>query len=409
MEALLGRDDGTIRSRILIVDDEKGPRESLRMILTPGHEVLCARDGSEALEVLETAPVDVVTLDLNMPGIKGEALMHTIRNEFPDIEVIVITGYGTLRSATEGLRVGICDYLAKPFDVVQVTAAVSRAVSRRRGRRRLVGFLEALGEVVGRERDVQTILSQVQASPARERVSELLEYAGSGFAGDAEPGHPAVEFLEVLAATIESQSPELRGHARRVACYAGLLAERSGLSGHELGRLRIAAFLHDLGKIGVPTDLINRPAALDPEEHVALRRHPEIGARLVQPLGIGGDIAGAIRHHHERWDGKGYPDGIAGARIPLLARIIAVADAYDAMTSPRPYRPALEPDAVRRELENCAGSQFDPDLAKAFLTLVETGGLDDDAQRVAEALSLTRSLRSGGAGRAVDPFRGMTR
>ena len=195
-----------IRARVLIVDDEQGPRESLRMILSPSYEVLCARDGIEALEVLQTAPVDVVTLDLNMPGIKGDELMHRLRSRFPSVELIVITGYATLHSATEGIRAGLADYLAKPFDVVQVTRAVARAVARGRGRRRLAGFLEALGEVVGRERDVGLVLAQLESSPwLRERTVELVESAGRTANGEADAGLGSPAFLEVLAETIEAR------------------------------------------------------------------------------------------------------------------------------------------------------------------------------------------------------------
>ena len=194
-----------IRARVLIVDDEQGPRESLRMILSPSYEVLCARDGIEALEVLQTAPVDVVTLDLNMPGIKGDELMHRLRSRFPSVEVIVITGYATLRSATEGIRAGLADYLAKPFDVVQVTSAVARAAARGRGRRRLAGFLEALGEVVGRERDVGLVLAQLESSPRlRERAAELVESAGRNANGEAGALRPRA-FLELLAEAIETR------------------------------------------------------------------------------------------------------------------------------------------------------------------------------------------------------------
>jgi DNA-binding NtrC family response regulator len=155
-------DRSPVRANVLVVDDERGPRESLRMILSPTYAVTLVSNGAEALEVLHTSPVDVVTLDLAMPGLRGQELMRTIRLDFPDVEVIIITGHGNLDSATEAIRHGICDYLQKPFDVVQVTAAVYRALSRRRGRRRLVSFLEELGEVVGRDVHVADILDKVE-------------------------------------------------------------------------------------------------------------------------------------------------------------------------------------------------------------------------------------------------------
>jgi response regulator RpfG family c-di-GMP phosphodiesterase len=377
------------RPTVLVVDDERGPRESLRMILEPAHRVLLAASGSEALEILRTTPVDLVSLDLNMPGMKGNELMPTLRSEFPQVEVVVITGYGTVETATLAVRYGIADYLQKPFDVVQVTAAVGRALERRRGQRQLVGFLEALGSVLGRERDVRVVLAEVARSPRlRGSLGEVMDRASRRVrASDESELARTSAFLEVLAETIESQDRYMRGHARRVAFYAGLLAERVCLSAKEQEQVRLSAFLHDLGKIGVPTDLLMRPGALEPAERLTVERHPEIGARLVEPLGIASGIAGAIRHHHEWWDGSGYPDGLHGDEIPLAARIVHVADAFDAMTCDRPYRRALSRDVVARELHRFAAVQFDPALAKEFLALVESGACDVDLEVVAEAVA----------------------
>jgi len=164
-----------MRSTVLIVDDESGPRESLRMILAPHYRVLQAQSGAEALEILRRETVELITVDLNMPGMLGQELMRSVRAEFPEVEIIVITGCGSLESAAEGIRCGISDYLQKPFDVVQVSAAVVRAVSRQQARTRLGAFLRALGEVVGAERSTDSILEDVRQSPAlRGRVGELL-------------------------------------------------------------------------------------------------------------------------------------------------------------------------------------------------------------------------------------------
>jgi len=382
MQALLER------PTVLVVDDERGPRESLRMILEPAHRVLLAANGFEALEVLRTTSVDVVSLDLNMPGIKGTELMSTLRSEFPQVEVVVITGYGTVETATLAIRYGVSDYLQKPFDVVQVTAAVGRALERRRGQRQLMAFLEALGAVLGRERDVRVLLAEVARSPRlRGSVGEVMDQAGrQARVHENEPARTTA-FLEVLAETIESQDPYMRGHARRVAFYASLLAERICLSTKEQEQVRISAFLHDLGKIGVPTELLRRPGALEPTERGIVERHSEIGARLVEPLGIASAVAGAIRHHHEWWDGSGYPDGLHGDEIPLAARIVHLANAFDAMTCDRPYRRALPRDVVIRELHRFAGVQFDPGLTKEFLALVESGACDVDLEVVAEAVA----------------------
>lgn len=359
------------RASVLVVDDERGPRESLRMILQPTYEVMVARDGSEALQVLRSRPVDLVTLDLNMPGIQGEELMRLVRREFPDVELVIITGRGTLENATEAIRYGVADYLQKPFDVVQVSASVYRCLSRRRGRSRLVSFLSSLGETIGYQDQIESILDQASQDPRiGRRIGRLLEDEGPEAAPDT-LGR-SLECLEVLADTVEIQSGFLRGHARRTGFYAGLLADRLQLGGSLIEHVRIAGFLHDVGKIGVPTELLMRPGALDPKERAALEKHPEIGARLVEPLGVANEIIAAIRHHHEWWDGRGYGDGLYGEQIPVSARIVAIADAYDAMTCDRPYRDALAPEVVRLELERYAGVQFDPTLAKEFLRLIET-------------------------------------
>ena len=156
---------------MLVVDDERGSRESLRMILAPHHNVIQAGSGAEALEALRTSKVELMTLDLNMPGMKGEDVMRVVRSEFPQVEIIVITGCGTLESATSGIRYGICDYLQKPFDVVQVTASVMRALSRQRARTRLSAFLEELGGVVGKDRDAHAILDGRRAEPEAARAA----------------------------------------------------------------------------------------------------------------------------------------------------------------------------------------------------------------------------------------------
>lgn len=380
--------DATPQATVLVIDDERGPRESLRMILAPNHRVLTARSGSEALEMLRSEPVDLVTLDLNMPGMTGQEVMRTVRDEHPQTEIIIITGNGTLDSATEGLRFGICDYLQKPFDVVQVMAAVSRALSRGKARTGLVSFLRDLGGVVGSDRDANEILEAVgRSQQVRGRLRDLLSGHGEAAADASEGGDldSTIEFLEVLAETIETKDRFMRGHARRVTFYAGLLAERSQLSVEEQERVRIAAFLHDLGKVGVPTDLLLRAGAIEPQERAHVEQHPVIGARLIQPLGLPAVISTAIRHHHEWWDGTGYPDGLAGTEIPIEARIISIADAFDAMSCDRPYRQALRPEIVRGEFRRYAGVQFDPEFAATFAQILEEGIADQDVTQLAES------------------------
>jgi putative two-component system response regulator len=378
------------QATVLIVDDERGPRESLRMILAPSHRVLTASSGAEALELLHEERVDLMTLDLNMPGMHGQELMRTVRSDFPDVEIVIITGCGSVESAAEGMRSGICDYLQKPFDVVQVSAAVMRALSRQRARTRLSDFLGELGGVVGHDRDAHAILDDVHRSQnLRDRIATVLEVSGSRAelaSSVLDPGR-TLEFLEVLAETIEVKDRFMRGHARRVAHYSSMLAERLALTPIELEHVRFSAFLHDLGKVGVPTDLLLRAGALDPAERGLVEQHPEIGERLLQPLAIPASIGTAIRHHHEWWNGSGYPDGLAGTQIPLASRIVAVTDAYDAMSCDRPYRQALGRDAIVAEFERFAGVQFDPKIAKEFLVALEAGACDADVDVISNVVA----------------------
>lgn len=374
---------------ILVVDDERGPRESLRMILSPSYDVLLAKSGTEALEVLREKPVDLVTLDLNMPDMPAEDVMHAIRSDRPSVEIIVITGCGTVESAASGIRFGISDYLQKPFDVVQVMASVKRALTHQQARGRLTSFLGELGNVLGRNKDAHAILDEVRRSQKlRGRVGDVFDCGTShwGAAGEDEAASPTVEFLEVLAETIETKDRLMRGHARRVAFYSGLIAHRLELSEEEHEHVRIGAFLHDIGKVGVPTDLLVRPGALAPAERKLVEKHPEIGARLLKPLHMPAAVSSAILHHHEWWDGTGYPAGLAGSEIPLAARIIGVADAFDAMSSNRPYREALSRYVIVAELRRFAGKQFDPDITKEFLAVLGTGVCEIDPILLADAV-----------------------
>jgi putative nucleotidyltransferase with HDIG domain len=197
----------------------------------------------------------------------------------------------------------------------------------------------------------------------------------------------ARDFLEVLAETIESKDPSIHGHSRRVSFYANALAVRAGVSDADRQRVRIGAFLHDLGKVGVPSDLLLREGALSASERRIVQQHPVIGERLVKPLGLNASLVHAIRHHHEWWDGRGYPDRLAGEAIPYAARIVSIADAYDAMTADRPYRRALSRDVVLDELLAGAGVQFDPDLAREFVALLGSQDLTAQCTRIADGRS----------------------
>ena len=194
-----------------------------------------------------------------------------------------------------------------------------------------------------------------------------------------------LEFLEILAQALESRDGLLRGHARRVGYYAHVLSEQHGLEGKELDQIRIAAFLHDLGRVGLSSSTpAQTRGCVEDRQH---KEHPEIGAALVRPLGFSDGIAEAILHHHEQWDGAGFPDQLSGTAIPVAARVIAIVDAYDAMSSDRPGFEVLSPEAALEEIQKQAGSLFDPNLVEAFVTLVESGACDLQTSEMADELT----------------------
>ena len=364
------------RPTLLVVDDEKGPRESLRMILSPQYRVLSATAADEALDILEREPqVAVATIDLNMPGMKGDELMRIVRSRHPHVEVIVITGFQSVETAVEGIRHGVFDYLTKPFDVVEVASTVRRAVDRRGSRQQLVSFLQGIGEALGRDRDPESALTALDADlDLRGRVQDALAQPAprddreSLAAGERRNG-----FLAALAEAIESREPHKKGHARRVAYLADLIAQRMSLPEPRCEELRVAAFLHDIGRIAASTegssgDAETRLRAMDEP-----REHQEIGAQLVAPLGYPPAVSEAILHHHDRFDGEDLPNGPQGDAIPLLSRILCVADEFDRLTHDHPYRAALSTADAVLMLRKQAGGALDPQIVHVVVALAELG------------------------------------
>ncbi len=362
------------RSTVLVVDDEKGPRESLRMILSPQYQVLSAESGGEALRTLEReADIEVVTIDLNMPGMKGDELMRMVRQRWPQIEVIVITGFASVDTAVAGIRNGVFDYLTKPFDVVEVASTVRRAIERRGSRSQLVTFLQGIGEALGRDRDPETALAALDVDyELRARVQEAIAPTGDGMR-QGQDSERRNDFLASLAETIESREPHKQGHARRVAYLADLIAQRMSLPEPRCEELRVAAFLHDIGRIGGVEEIEGEPLEERIERIDRPADHHEVGARLVAPLGYPPSVSEAILHHHDRWDGEGQPPELRGESIPLLSRILAVADDFDRLTHAHPYRKALSTAEAVQTLRKQAGSAFDPQIVRVLVSLAELG------------------------------------
>ncbi len=361
-------------ANVLIVDDEIGPRESLRMILKPNHNVYTAEDGYAALEVLRQTEMDVITLDLKMPGMSGIETLRQVRLIDPDVMIVIITGFGTLESAVEAIRHGVFDYISKPFNVKEIVGIIEKATQRRRFHNTVRGFLG------------QSPASPPSASAAPGLNPSLLSrinvWNNSRLNGHGPSGHQTcLEFAKVLASTLEEKDPYTSGHSERVCHYSDLISTRLALPYNDRCELQIAAYLHDIGKIGISNRFINKKGPLTATDWAIIKQHTRKAIELLSPLNLSSNILSYIEHHHEHFSGTGYPDGLQGNQIPLGARIITVSDAYDSMTSNRPYRRPLLPEEAKRELLKWAGKQFDPNLVSVFLgVLAERGGTRDGAE-----------------------------
>jgi len=329
------------KAAILVVEDELGSRDALRMILSPFNTVYTAENGQKAMEILSEKKIDLVTMDLKLPGLQGTDLLREIKRQKPDVEAVIITGYGTLKSAVDGIRYGAADYLLKPFNVTELLSVINRVLAKKRRLDTLRDFLSTLA---------------------------VLEKPTGG--GDDDH----LQFVRVLANTLENKDRYTYHHSVRVNLYANLIADRLNLSIEERKALEVGAFLHDIGKVGVDNRIIFKESKLADPEYEVVKKHTEIGVNLIAPLELSPDVISIIRHHHERYDGKGYPDGLKGEGIPFLARIIGLVESFDAMVADRPYRKALPLEAVVKELKQCAGTQFDPVLVNALLEIIVEKG-----------------------------------
>jgi response regulator RpfG family c-di-GMP phosphodiesterase len=294
--------------------------------------------GPAALDLLEREHenVELVISDLQMPGMDGAELLREVSTRWPDLGIVIITGVSELNTAVELLQAGAYDYITKPFSIDDVHARVRQALDKRR--------------LISENRRYQKQLAGLVRQQAV-RIEELF-----------------LEAVQTLVEALEAKDAYTRGHSARVSAYAATTAQALGMSPAEVDLIQLGAEMHDVGKIGVRESVLLKPAGLTGEEYQHIMEHTVIGARILAPLFKNAPQALAIvRSHHERYDGTGSPDRLAGADIPLFARIVCVADAFDAMTSGRTYRSARRPQDALKEMHAHAGKQFDPDVVAAFL------------------------------------------
>ena len=330
----------------LVVDDEPRLRQVLvHLMRNDGFHCFEAGNGAEAIEVLEKEPVTLVMSDLRMPKVDGIELLKQVRLRWPDTAMVMITAVADVEQAVNCLAMGAMDYLTKPFHLEEVRARVKQALEKRR--------------LILENRDYQVRLEERVAAQAR-RLEELF------LAG-----------IQALAEALEVKDPYTRGHSVRVSQYSSVIARSLDLAPDMVRQIELGGHVHDIGKIGVRESVLNKPGPLTPEEYQHIMTHPVVGWRILAPLLADAPIAlNVVRSHHERIDGGGIPDAMKGEQIPLEARIVSVADAFDAMTSGRPYRLAEKTfdEALHELAENCQ-TQFDKRVVEATLAAAHRGDL----------------------------------
>jgi putative two-component system response regulator len=353
----------TTAPNILIVDDEIGPRESLRMILKQNYNVFAADNGQSAIQMVQQSKMDVVTLDLKMPGISGIDALKEIRSIDSDVMAIIITGFGSLKSAIEAIRYGVFDYIPKPFNVPEILSIINRSVQRKRLNLKIKEFLTKFGRPLFDETisDSRFFLQNDGKDVTDLKRDEMSPSESQNY----------LEFAKVLAYTLEEKDSYTSGHSERVCYYSDFIAKRLSLHPRERREIQIASYLHDIGKIGISDRFINKRESLSSTDWAIIKQHTQKSIELLGPLRLSTNILSCIQHHHEHFDGTGYPDGLAGERIPLGARILAISDSYDSMTSDRPYRKPLPNGQARDELVKFSGKQFDPGLISTFLDVLK--------------------------------------
>ncbi len=335
--------------KVLLVDDEKSIRLTLKIFLeNDGYDVRIAENADRAIELITQEPIDIVVSDIILPKITGIQLLKLIHDHSPETQVIMITGEPTLESATEAVRNGACDYLCKPVSKINLLRAVATA--------------SKIKELADENRAYKENLENM----VEERTQQLYEAM-------RDIKQTSFDTVLRLARAAEFKHENTYSHLIRMSEYTALLAEYSDSCTGNLEVIRFAALLHDIGKIGIPDKILLKPGKLDAEEWKVMKKHSEYGARILEEsksevLQIGREIA---LSHHEKWNGTGYPQGLKGEDIPILGRIAAIADVFDALSTKRVYKDAFSLTDSFEIIREGKGEHFDPQLVDTFLAMKE--------------------------------------
>ncbi len=332
---------------VLVVDDEEPIRTALRKYLTQqGYEVSTAANGEEALAVLQRQKIACMLLDVRMPGISGVDLVPRVMEIEPNIALLMLTAVNDATSAALCMQRGALDYLTKPVELFELERAVQRALKRRGTALEQQNLNHWLKEEVA--------LRTAEVRSERAKLERL-----------------SVATLETLVNALEAKDPYLRGHSARIADLSASIAAEMGLPDETVESIRTAGRLHDIGKIGIREEILNKEGPLTAAEYEQVKQHVLVGSQILAPLAHLRDILGYVRSHHERWDGKGYPDGLRDAAIPVGARIIGTAEIYDALTTSRPYQEKMLPEMAVERMRDLTGTVLDPDVHTALEAVVK--------------------------------------
>lgn len=322
--------------KVIVVDDEQGIVDSLSIFLKrSGYDFTGLTNPLEAIERVKAEHFDMMILDFMMDPIHGDEVVEEIRKFNKDLYILLLTGHKDLAPPLETIkRLDIQGYCEKSDKFDQLLLLIESGI-----------------KSIEQMNTIKKINTELQDK------SEELEKA-------------YLDTIGILRQTVEAKDPYTRGHSDRVSEFSVLIGKNMGLDDETLHILKIGGLFHDIGKIGIPDSILLKESKLSDEEYSQIKNHPTIGAHMLGDAAVFKDIIPIVKHHHERFDGKGYPSQLAGENIPFIARIAAVADTFDAMTSKRTYRDALPLSVVKEEIEKCSGTQFDPAIAKVFLDIL---------------------------------------
>lgn len=331
--------------KVLVVDPEVCIRDSLQQVLgSEGYQVLCASTATEAFETLDSEKIAVVIADYYLDVMNGVDFLARVEKEDRGVEMILTTAYPDLTLAQTLLEKGLFDLVSKPFHAYEILLAVKRAFEKRRVIVESADFRQSLKKKIKE----QTLSLRLR----NQEKQQLL-----------------INTIKSLVQTLEAKDKYTEGHSRRVAENSLEIAQNLGLDYREQEEIHLAGLMHDIGKIGIKESVLNKRGRLTDEEYTHIKKHPLISQRILEPIPQFKRVIQMIRNHHEFYDGSGYPDGLTGKNIPAGARILTVCDAFDAMTSDRPYRPALDRDKAFMLIARAVGTQFDPTFARIFFKI----------------------------------------